>query len=67
MEVINQGTVSAETVPAIRNEYLSVGYGDDRYHSNTAEMLKNINNVVGPVKSFLGTNYADKIFIKITS
>lgn len=67
LEMINGETVPCEISPQVRKVYLPVGYGDDRYHSNTSEMLKKINNIIGPVKSFLGASYADTIYLKIAS
>ncbi|XP_060593647.1 uncharacterized protein LOC132748112, partial [Ruditapes philippinarum] len=64
-ELLNTLEVSSATLPIIRTEYFPVGYGDDRYHSNSSEMFKNINKFIGPVKSFLGTNFADKIILKL--
>ncbi|XP_045163573.2 uncharacterized protein LOC123527906 isoform X2 [Mercenaria mercenaria] len=67
LEVFNEEDVSSAKSPTIRTEFLPVGYGDDRYHSNTAEMLRTISQVVGPIKSFLGANFADRIVLNVAS
>ncbi|XP_052760922.1 uncharacterized protein LOC128203518 [Mya arenaria] len=42
-----------------------IGYGDDRHHSNTPEMLRKITETFGPVKHFTGALYADTIHINV--
>ncbi|XP_052760412.1 uncharacterized protein LOC128203161 isoform X2 [Mya arenaria] len=42
-----------------------IGYGDDRHHSNTPEMLRKITETFGPVKHFTGASYADTIHINV--
>ena len=51
--------------PSLAKLYLPFGYGDDRYTSNTVDMLRSITENIGPVTSFTGTSFADNISLKL--
>lgn len=49
----------------VQHLILPVGYGDDRFHSNTADLLRKLTERFGTVQSFLGASFADTLYVKL--
>lgn len=52
--------------PEVSHMYTPVGFGDDR-HSFTVEMLQAITKNIGPITKFIGADYADNIFLDVST
>mgnify|MGYP000054787007 CR=1 FL=1 len=44
-----------------------VGYGDDRFHSDTVAMLRKLTKTYGIINSFTGATFADKITLDLST
>lgn len=49
----------------VQHLILPVGYGDDRFHSNTADLLRKLTERFGTVQSFHGASFADTLYVKL--
>ncbi|KAH3825688.1 uncharacterized protein LOC127831829 [Dreissena polymorpha] len=56
--------IDQDSVP-IANVVQPVGYGDDRHHSNTVEMIRKLTSSYGPIESFTGAAFADSIRVSL--
>lgn len=56
-----------KSTPEVLYTVQAVGYGDDRYHSDTVDMLRKITETYGGFESFTGASIADKIVLDLTS
>ncbi|XP_061166346.1 uncharacterized protein LOC133175262 [Saccostrea echinata] len=46
--------------PAVEKLFSQVGYGEDRFGGHTVDLLKTINQLIGPVSTFHGVATADR-------